>query len=85
MAYERLGPHGRPRCFPATSREINLAIELLREAGADPQAMRLLAIWNAHRLVEAAQRVETNEELRNLFTGLKVPNYASPKDEGAWS
>lgn len=73
-----------PRRKP-TSREINQAIELLRDAGADPQAMRLLGIWNAHRLVDAAKVAATNEELRNLFTGLKAPSPASVKDEGAWS
>jgi hypothetical protein len=95
MTYERIGPHGRPCNWPATSREINQAIELLREAKADPQAVRLLEIWNAHRLVEAAQRVETNEELRNLFAGLKPTSRgflagasldrATEMEEGAWS
>jgi hypothetical protein len=66
-----------------TSREINQAIELLRSARADEQAVRLLDIWNAHRLVEAAQTVGTNEELRNLFTGLKRRN--GFVDDGAWS
>jgi len=58
-----------PRRFP-TSREINLAIDTLRRAGLDAQAMRLLTMWNASRLVEAAQRVGTHEELGNLFVGL---------------
>lgn len=54
-----------------TSREINLAIDTLRRTNADPAALRLLEIWNAHRLVERAQAVSTHEELVNLFVGLK--------------
>ena len=81
---------------PPTSREINEAIEIPKDARADPQAVRLLDVWNAHRLVEAAQRVETNEELRNLFTGLRDRGQSgdlsriafsrpSVKDEGPWT
>lgn len=74
-----------------TSREINEAIELLKRAGADAQGLRLLNIWNANRLVEASLRVETHEELRNLYAGLKpiLPGVKYPAadqiDEGAWS
>lgn len=95
MTSEPLGPHGRPRRVPATSREINLAIDLLREVGADVAAIRLLDIWNAHRLVEAAQTVTSTEELQSLFSGLdrtprKFPAAVQPArpptvDEGAWS
>jgi hypothetical protein len=55
---------------PPTSREINVAIDTLNRAGADHNALRLLEIWNAHRLVERAQSVSTHEELANLFVGL---------------
>lgn len=72
MAIEAIGPYSLNRRAP-TSREINQAIELLRDAGADDQALRLLDIWNAHRLVERAQTVGTHEELSNLFAGLR-PN-----------
>lgn len=53
-----------------TSRQINEAIELLKRAGADHNALRLLDIWNAHRLVDRAQQAGTHEELANLFVGL---------------
>lgn len=54
-----------------TSREINLAIDTLTRAQADHNALRLLGIWNAHRLVESAQEAGTHEELSNLFIGLR--------------
>ena len=67
-----------PQHRPPTSREINRAIELLKRAGADHNALRLLDIWNAHRLVDMAQTVQTHEELANLFVGLArdtLPGY----------
>jgi hypothetical protein len=62
--------------FP-TSRQINEAIELLKRASADHNALRLLDIWNAHRLVDRAQQVSTHEELANLFTGLSGSRQSS--------
>ena len=96
MAVETLNSARQPN-RPPTSREVNEAIELLRDAKADAQAVRLLDIWNAHRLVDAAQQAGTNEELRNLFNGLRPMTRAQSagltrlalahgvKDEGAWS
>jgi hypothetical protein len=81
-------PRYRPQRGP-TSREINQAIEVLREAGIPDSCLRTLDLWNAARLVEAAHRVETHEELANLFAGRKPlgrPSFSLDADsEGAWS
>lgn len=63
-----------------TSREINLAIDTLNRADADPDAMRLLSIWNAHRLVNRAQQISTYEELANLFTGLPPTRHGTDRN-----
>jgi hypothetical protein len=61
---------GDPTAKAPSSREIHGAMAVLRRADADSQALRLLEIWNARRLVDAATRVSTHEELSNLFIGL---------------
>jgi hypothetical protein len=72
-----------------TSREINQAIEVLRDAGMMDSIMRTIDLWNAERLVSASQRVGTHEELSNLFVGLRpIEPRRPPEDtmpEGAWS
>lgn len=54
-----------------SSWEINEAIEVLRHVGAPRDTLTALDAWNAARLVDAAQQASTNEELRQLFAGLR--------------
>lgn len=59
-----------------TSKEINQAIELLRQAEISEQIITDLDVWNYQRLKAAARHVTNRDAMLELFDGIAPENLA---------